>query len=262
MVSSTARPTSQTRARPSQGAPAFLRLRGKSFMSVVLTPDPPLDAWIAQLDEQIARSPKVFEGRPVLLDVSLLAGLESQLVSLVAMLGSRGIRVIGIDGSMPHVLGPYAAELPAIMSGGRNAQIGGGEIADREPRGGGVQVSPEPARAVEPASLVLDQPVRSGQSVTHTAGDVTIIGSVASGSEVIAGGSIHVYGTLRGRAIAGLLGPGPNGIRPRIFCRRLEAELLAIDGVYKTADEIAPGLQGRAVQAWLEGDELKVAALD
>jgi septum site-determining protein MinC len=178
------------------------------------------------------------------------------------MLGSRGIRVIGIDGSMPHVLGPYAAELPAIMSGGRNAQLGGGEIADREPRGGGVQVSPEPARAVEPASLVLDQPVRSGQSVTHTAGDVTIIGSVASGSEVIAGGSIHVYGTLRGRAIAGLLGPGPNGIRPRIFCRRLEAELLAIDGVYKTADEIAPGLQGRAVQAWLEGDELKVAALD
>jgi septum site-determining protein MinC len=231
-------------------------------MSVVLTPDPPLDTWIAQLDEQIARSPKVFEGRPVLLDVSLLAGLESQLVSLVAMLGSRGIRVIGIDGSMPHVLGPYAAELPAIMSGGRNAQIGGGEIADREPRGGGVQVSPEPARAVEPASLVLDQPVRSGQSVTHTAGDVTIIGSVASGSEVIAGGSIHVYGTLRGRAIAGLLGPGPNGIRPRIFSRRLEAELLAIDGVYKTADEIAPGLQGRAVQAWLEGDELKVAALD
>lgn len=247
-------------------APQFLRLRGKSFMSVVLTPDAPLDAWMAQLDEQIARSPKVFEGRPVLLDVSLLAGLEAQLVGLVRDLAARGIRVIGIDGSMPHLLGPYAADLPAIMSGGRNAQITGGEIADREPRGG-IQLTREsqtpiaPA-ATEPASLVLDSPVRSGQSVTHTAGDVTIIGSVASGSEVIAGGSIHIYGTLRGRAIAGLLGIGPNGSRPRIFCRRLEAELLAIDGVYKTADEIGPKLQGRAVQAWLDGDELKVAALD
>ena len=89
-----------------------------------------------------------------------------------------------------------------------------------------------------------------------------MIGSVASGSEVIAGGSIHVYGALRGRAIAGLLGPGANGARPRIFCRKLQAELLAIDGVYKTADEINASLQGRAVQAWLDGDELRVAALD
>ena len=253
-----------TATRPADRPQSFLRLRGKSFMSVVLTPDAPLDAWITQLDEQIARSPKVFEGRPVLLDVSLLAGLEAQLVGLVADLATRGVRVIGIDGSMPHALGPWVAQLPAIMSGGRNAQITGGEIADREPRGGGAMIQAEPARAppAEPASLVIDSPIRSGQSVTHPAGDVTIIGSVASGSEVIAGGSIHVYGALRGRAIAGLLGPGPNGVRPRIFCSRLEAELLAIDGVYKTADEIGTKLQGRPVQAWLDGDELKVAALD
>lgn len=255
-----------TTATQSAQPPPFLRLRGKSFMSVVLTPDLPLDGWMGQLDGQIARSPKVFDGRPVLLDVSLLAGHEAQLVGLVRALADRGVRVIGIDGSMPHALGPYAAELPAIMSGGRNAQLGGGPIADRdpadrEPRGATV-AAPEPARAPEPASLVIDAPIRSGQSVTHTAGDVTIIGSVASGSEVIAGGSIHVYGALRGRAIAGLLGPGPNGTRPRIFCRKLQAELLAIDGVYKTADEIGASLQGRPVQAWLEGDELKVAALD
>ncbi len=255
---------STTAPRPASPAKAFLRLRGKSFMSVVLTPDAPLDGWMTQLDDQIARSPKVFDGRPVLLDVSLLHGHEAELAALVQDLAARGIRVIGIDGSMPHALGPYAADLPAIMSGGRNAQIGGGDIADRDPggRGATAQPAPEPPRAIEPSSLVLDQPVRSGQSVTHTQGDVTIIGSVASGSEVIAGGSIHVYGTLRGRAIAGLLGPGPGGARPRIFCRRLEAELLAIDGVYKTADELDPALQGRPVQAWLDGDELRVAALD
>lgn len=252
-------------------------------MSVVLTPDNPLEAWITQLDEQIARSPKVFDGRPVLLDVSLLHGLEAQLPSLVQDLAARGVRVIGIDGSMPHALGPYAAQLPAIMSGGRNAQIAGAvpdvDPRDRDPNhpGSGPPIQPEPPRSPEPASLVFDQPVRSGQSVTHTAGDVTIIGSVASGSEVIAGGSIHIYGTLRGRAIAGMAGVRDNtgmaGTRdntgnaggtskPRIFVRKLEAELLAIDGVYKTADEIPPALQGRAVQAWLEGDELKIAALD
>ena len=238
-------------------------------MSVVLTPELPVAAWLAQLDGQIARSPKVFEGRPVLLDVSLLAGHEAEIAALVTDLGARGVRVIGIDGSMPHALGPYAAALPAIMNGGRNAQIGGGDIADREPRGGMTlanPAAPEPARPPEPAalptSLILDAPVRSGQSITHIAGDVTVLGSVASGSEVVAGGSIHIYGTLRGRAIAGMLGPGPNGARPRIFCRRLEAELLAIDGVYKTADEISGALTGRAVQAWLDGDELKVAALD
>lgn len=254
-----------TATRPAQPAQAFLRLRGKSFMSVVLTPDAPLDAWMAQLDEQVARSPKVFDGRPVLLDVSLLPGREAELPALVRDLATRGIRVIGIDGSMPHALGPYAAELPAIMSGGRNAQIGGA-VPDADPRGPAAPAAlPEPPRAPESFSLVLDHPIRSGQSVSHTAGDVTIIGSVASGSEVIAGGSIHIYGALRGRAIAGLLGPGPGGApgaRHRIFCRKLEAELLAIDGVYKTADEIPPALQGRAVQAWLDGEELKVAALD
>ena len=77
------------------------------------------------------------------------------------------------------------------------------------------------------ASLFVEKPVRSGQSVVFTDGDVTVIGSVGSGAEVIAGGSIHVYGTLRGRAIAGVTGDEC----ARIFCRRAEAEFLAIDSV-------------------------------
>lgn len=235
----------------------FLRLRGKSFMSVVLTPDLPPERWLHQLDDQIARSPKVFEGRPVLLDVSLLAGSAEVIAPLVQDLAARGIRVIGIDGTMPHMLGDLAADLPPVMAGGRNAALSG----EPEPRAT-VAPAPEPPRAMEPTALVLDQPVRSGQSVTHMAGDVTVIGSVASGSEVIAGGSIHVYGTLRGRAIAGMAGPGAQGTRPRIFCRKMEAELLAIDGVYKTADELPAALQGRPVQVWLEGGELRVAALE
>ena len=81
---------------------------------------------------------------------------------------------------------------------------------------------------------------------------MTIIGSVASGAEIIAGGSVHIYGTLRGRAMAGSLG----NASARIFCRKLEAELVAIDGIYKMAEDMAPGLRGQSVQLWLEGDSI------
>ena len=110
----------------------------------------------------------------------------------------------------------------------------------------------------ESTSLLIDQPVRSGQSIVFEKGDVSIVGSVASGAEVIAGGSIHVYGTLRGRAIAGLTGNN----RARIFCRRLEAELLAIDGVYQTADDMDAKLRGKPVQAWLAGEAMMLATFD
>ena len=87
---------------------------------------------------------------------------------------------------------------------------------------------------------------------------MTVVGSVASGAEVIAGGSIHVYGSLRGRAIAGSMG----NAKARIFCRKFEAELVAIDGLYKTADEMGKDLRGRPVQARLDGDAIVTAALD
>jgi septum site-determining protein MinC len=100
--------------------------------------------------------------------------------------------------------------------------------------------------------------VRSGQSVVFPEGDVTIVGSVASGAEVVAGGSIHVYGTLRGRALAGSVGNSS----ARIFCSKLEAELLAIDGLYKTAEDLEPQLRGQAVQLWLEGDAIVAKTLN
>jgi septum site-determining protein MinC len=107
-------------------------------------------------------------------------------------------------------------------------------------------------------SLLLEEPVRSGQSVIFLGGDVTVMGSIASGAEVVAGGSIHVYGAIRGRAMAGANG----NPRARIFCRRAEPELLAIDGYYRTSEDINGSLQGRPIQAWLEGDDMKITALD
>jgi septum site-determining protein MinC len=89
-------------------------------------------------------------------------------------------------------------------------------------------------------------------------GDVTVLGSIASGAEVIAGGSIHVYGAIRGRALAGASG----NARARIFCRKAEPELLAIDGYYRVAEDIDNGLHGRPIQAWLEDDAIRITALD
>jgi septum site-determining protein MinC len=88
-------------------------------------------------------------------------------------------------------------------------------------------------------------------------GDVTIVGSVASGAEVIAGGSIHIYGALRGRAIAGATG----NAEARIFCHKLEAELVAIDGVYQVADNMEAAVRGRPVQARLENEHIVITAL-
>ena len=235
-------------------------------MAVVLTPEPPLPGWMLQLDGQLARSPRFFDGRPVVVDLAALPGQQAEFPGLMDALAARGIRVIGIEGADEEALGPLLATLPPVIAGGRTVGLPV-LVADSAPGAPSTEAlapPPEPAPKPEPApaALVLDQPVRSGQSVAFTTGDVTVVGSVASGAEVIAGGSIHVYGTLRGRAIAGLLGPGSDGRRPRIFCRRLQAELLAIDGVYKTADEIDPALQGRAVQVWRDGDELAISALD
>jgi septum site-determining protein MinC len=74
----------------------------------------------------------------------------------------------------------------------------------------------------------------------------------------VAGGSIHIYGTLRGRAMAGSMG----NARARIFCRRNEAELIAIDGYYRTAEDMTAELRGRPTQVWLEGAGIMIAALD
>src|SRR5262249_27050047 len=107
-------------------------------------------------------------------------------------------------------------------------------------------------------SLLLDQPVRSGQSVVFPEGDVTVLGSVGSGAEIVAGGSIHVYGTLRGRAMAGVNGNSA----ARIYCQKIEAELLAIDGYYQTAEELDAALRDRPAQAWLEGSIMRITPLN
>lgn len=226
-----------------------IRIKGRSFLAVVLTPDLPFDDWLARLDDLAARSAGFFLARPVVLDVTDLEVDRAGLLDLIGKLNTRNVSVMGIEGARTSALGPG---IPPALKGGRPVSD---ESLARQPA---VEVKndkepPAAAEARQPLpSLILREPVRSGQSVIFPEGDITVIGSVASGAEVIAGGSIHIYGTLRGRAMAGSLG----NASARIFCRKLEAELIAIDGVYKMADDLAPELHGMPAQIWLENDSI------
>ncbi|MGB3392303.1 MAG: septum site-determining protein MinC, partial [Stenotrophomonas sp.] len=119
---------------------------------------------------------------------------------------------------------------------------------------------PAPVAAATPAQPGRMQlaTVRSGQQLYAENCDLTVISTVGAGAEVIADGSIHIYGTLRGRALAGA--KGNEGAR--IFCRDFHAELVAIAGRYKVLDDIPDNLRGKAVQVWLEQDQIMIAAQD
>lgn len=238
-----------------------IRLKGRSFLAIVLSPELPFDDWLARLDDLAARSTGFFLGRPVILDVAGLDIDRAQLKDLIGELGERSVRIMGVEGARPSLLG---LGMPPAMRGGRPAPDFEAEAEEQVPQttraAASKPVAPEPAEArIARAmpSLLINEPVRSGQSVIFTEGDVTIVGSVASGAEIVAGGSIHVYGTLRGRAMAGSVG----NASARIFCRKLEAELLAIDGVYKTAEDMEPRLRGQAVQLWLDGETIMAEKL-
>jgi septum site-determining protein MinC len=120
-----------------------------------------------------------------------------------------------------------------------------------------------PAPAAAPSAnaapgMIQSKPVRSGQQIYADNRDLTVLTTVGAGAEVIADGSVHIYGPLRGRALAGAQG----NEQARIFCREFHAELVAIAGHYKVMEEIPKELRGKAVQVWLEDQQLKIAALD
>jgi septum site-determining protein MinC len=120
------------------------------------------------------------------------------------------------------------------------------------------EASPTNVSAPTAPGLIHSTPVRSGQQIYAANRDLSVLANVGAGAEVMADGSIHVYGPLRGRALAGAQG----WEQARIFCREFHAELVAIAGHYKVLEEIPKELRGKAVQIWLEKEELKLAALE
>jgi septum site-determining protein MinC len=228
---------------PSAAQPTrqLVRMRGRSYVAFVFCPVVPIAGWLEEIDATLARSPGFFVGKPVVLDLSAVELSQAGIAHLVGSLEQREIRILGIEGVDAALL---TTSMPPLLTGGRPCVL-----AQTEPK--------KAAAKPKQNSLLLESPVRSGQSVVFREGDVTVLGSVGSGAEIVAGGSIHIYGTLRGRAMAGVDG----NAAARIFCQKIEAELLAIDGYYQTAEDISVTLRDRPVQAWLAGDTLKITPL-
>lgn len=202
----------------------------RQFGLLTLVPEPPVFAWLSRLDD----APPA-PGSVVVLDLSRTRLHGPGLRALVQEMQVRGIRVAGMVGLEESQLGDQPDQLPPIF-----------------PAAGVAMPSvfvPAPAvpRPVQ-AALLVDGNVRSGQRVVHPGGDVSVIGTVSSGAEIVAGGSVHIHGTLRGRATA-----GQGGGSALIYCQRLEAEMLVIAGIALSADDIDPALSGCAVLAVAEG---------
>ena len=120
-----------------------------------------------------------------------------------------------------------------------------------------------PAAAAAPAAerkptRIVSEPVRGGQQIYMQDSDLIVTNTVSPGAEVIADGCVHVYGALRGRAVAGAKGD----VNARIFCRRFEAELIAVAGVYAVAEQMQGELRGKPVMAWLDAGKLKMDRLE
>jgi septum site-determining protein MinC len=225
-----------------RGAISF-KFRGGSLHALVVKPETPIAVWFGEIDKLLARSPRFFSGKSVVIDLSGLKLTKAAFLSLLDELSAREIRILGVEGADPSCVDGRVPSLTAGKSG-----------KDKTASAPAIETStPAPA-----SSILIDKPVRSGQQIIHPHGDVTIIGSVSSGAEIVAAGSVHVYGTLRGRVLAGAYGNG----RARIFCKRLEAELMSIDGHYLMADDIEPQFRKACIQARLEKDALAITTMD
>ncbi|HKP58748.1 MAG TPA: septum site-determining protein MinC [Polyangiales bacterium] len=251
-----------------------LELRGvMTALNVLRVLSPDLEAIARSLDTRIREAPDLFNGAPVVLDVSALAGdLEAgtrplqglRLGHLTDLLKTRGLVPVAVSGL------PAGRQHEAKAAGlGLLDAIGSKQrVARRAPE---AKPAPEPEPAPEAeevlaappqadpggGTLTLAQPLRSGQIVYADGRDAIALAAINAGAELIADGNIHIYSSLRGRAMAGARG----NVDARIFCQKFEADLVSIAGVYLSADEIPKQHRGKAVQISLLHGELAFSEL-
>lgn len=227
-------------------------------MVFTLQPVLPIDDWLGDLDATIAQSPEFFTSRPVVLNLALLKLGQVEVVSLVGELKRRNIRLVAVEGTNPAWLERSLAPLDGskvaniVEFPGQGADGDQTTLSSPEKAGAVLQDDAPIQTTTRNGTMLVESRVPSGDSIVNPDGDVIVTGAVSSGAEIVASGSIHIYGALRGRAFAGSEGDR----NARIFCRRFEAELVAIDGFYCTSEMVEPGLVGRPVQTRLEGQSI------
>lgn len=192
-----------------------------------------------QLKDFARQMPQAVDGMPVILD----ADMAFDIGALISSLKSVGMQPVGVtDGVLSDSARTWG--LPVLPP----------ESANKTAR----PVATAPATMAYKSAKLITEPVRSGQQIYADSSDLIVLNTVSPGAEVIADGSVHVYGALKGRAIAGAKGD----TQTRIFCRRFEADLVAVAGTYAVAEQMMGDLRGKPVQAYLKDGKLKLEKLD
>ncbi|MBO9664822.1 septum site-determining protein MinC [Dokdonella sp.] len=224
----------------------------------------------AELREKVESAQKLFLRTPVVLDLSHLPALPDvdTVRGLFERIRESGMLPVGLsygtseNDALAQALGvPVFAKFRAAYERSAETPLPPSRATppppSREPAPVERATPPPPSAAAPTGGQLHDQPVRSGQQLYARGRDLILNALVANGAEVIADGSIHVYGALRGRALAGALGDE----RARIYCQEFHAELVSIAGHYRVFEDIPADLRGKPVQAWLDGDKLLLKKL-
>lgn len=221
------------------------------------------DAVQAQLTARVAAAPALFERAALCLDLSPLDHDISadQLRAVLGAIRNTGVLPVGLAHGTATI-DALARELNLpVLTQFRAQQSYGAAVASVK-----AVPAPTPAPTATPApapapvaeeivaipALMHHRPVRSGQRIYARHRDLVVTSAVGAGAEVMADGCVHVYGTLRGRAMAGVRGE----VSARVFCHDFHAELVSVAGVFRVFETIPPELAGKPVQAWLDGDDL------
>jgi septum site-determining protein MinC len=214
-------------------------------------------AFAEELAKQVERSPRFFLNAPVVLDLKGTGDEEfvepDEFAEAKRLLREHTLSLVGVQNALPQqVEAAAAADLAsfapsAVQPGRRRAPE-----EPSEPPAAEAPIAPPPPAANR--TRLVTQPVRSGTQIYARGGDLIVVAPVSPGAELVADGNIHVYGVLRGRALAGASGDAG----ARIFCSRLEAELVSIAGRYLVSEQLPAEQQGFPVQIALVDDQLTV----
>lgn len=201
------------------------KLKGRLYTLTVLhVLNTNRDLFSQQFAETVLKAPKLFERTPVVFDLSSVNQLEFDLQELCQIAREHGMIPVAIQGGNPLQDTLAQCQGLAVMNSSSSQDK---PIIERP-----IENTPtEPCK-----TKCVTTPVRSGQQVVAKGGDLIVSSSVSHGAELLADGNIHVYGALRGRALAGISGD----TQARIYCQSLEAQLVSIAGYYRLSDAIVP----------------------
>lgn len=218
-----------------------------------------MDSVAEELAAKVKQVPDFFRNTPIVIDLGVLSDKKSILdfALLVGQLRGHGMIPIGVrGGNNAQNEAAFALEL-AILSESRTKNAVSFKPSPKSEFEDKKQTKPESHQGSASTTMLIKHPVRSGQRVYAPGGDLVILASVSSGAEIMADGHIHVYGALRGRALAGVKG----NEACRIFCKDLQAELVSVAGHYRVSESLDTEIRGKPVHIYLEDQSLKIAEL-